>query len=76
MLEAKEKAGIYQMRFAGLFDCAKYGAHGLGLLIYDNQKGAPINSYHGFQRYNKQSNPLNGIKKCSRFGQFHNILAL
>ena len=45
VLEAKEKAGIYQMRFAGLFDCAKYGAHGLGLLIYDNLINNQVSIY-------------------------------
>ena len=45
MLEAKEKAGIFQMRFAGLFDCAIYGAHGLGLLIYDNLINNQVSTY-------------------------------
>ena len=35
MLEADQKAGIYQMRFGGLFDCKKANVHGVGLLIYD-----------------------------------------
>ena len=36
MLNAVQKSGIYQMKFGGLFDCAKPKIHGLGLLIYDN----------------------------------------
>ena len=36
VLDAKEKSGVYQMRFGGLYDCSNLKAHGLGLLIYDN----------------------------------------
>ena len=36
VLDAKQKAGVYQMRFGGLYDCSNLKAHGLGLLIYDN----------------------------------------
>ena len=36
VLNAVQKSGIYQMKFGGLFDCAKPKIHGLGLLIYDN----------------------------------------
>ena len=36
VLDASQKVGVYQMRFGGLFDCAKYKRHGVGLLIYDN----------------------------------------
>ena len=35
VLDANLKADIYQMRFGGLFDCAKLKARGIGLLIYD-----------------------------------------
>ena len=36
VLNANQKSGVYQMKFGGLFDCAKPKIHGLGLLIYDN----------------------------------------
>ena len=52
MLEAKEKAGIYQMRFAGLFDCAIYEAHGLGLLIYDNLINNQVSTYKNYKLIN------------------------
>lgn len=36
VLNANNDAGVYQIRFGGLFDCAKPKVHSLGFLIYDD----------------------------------------
>ena len=35
VINANQTAGIYQMRFAGLFDCKNLEAHGVAILNYN-----------------------------------------
>ena len=44
MINANQDEGLYLVRFAGLFDCAKLKAHGEAILAYNLSPDGPISN--------------------------------